>query len=201
MLIGCCHCESDSIPPSESIVSESQSESGSNNFLYGICGCVAVPLVWEVIWPAMDANAACPFAAGIYDLSLLPGDCVWEGGPRGYRMEPVAGAWQCTSGVVPGNVPLSRSFFRLTVNDPPGVSAKINLRVQFGTWGPTGLGQQNFLSQSVIYSGPSGFPCIINGAMSTGGTNGVWHNNGDTTFPYTYVNMPLPSAITIRPKL
>jgi len=204
MLIGCCHCDghkdpppppSESVPPSES---QSASSAGSNNYAYGICGCAVVPLVWEVVWPEMDVNAACPFAAGIYELPLLPGDCAWEGGPRGYRMQPVAGVWQCTSGIVPGNVPLSRSFFRLTANDPGGI---INLRVQFGGWGPSGLGLESYISRSVNYAGPAGGPCIMNGALTSGGISNQWHDNRDTTFPYTYVPMPLPASITIRPKV
>ena len=203
MLIGCCHCESESIPPSESvppsesIASESQSESGSTaNYSYGICGCVAVPVAWEVVWPTMDANAVCPILGGTYELTKVAsetvGGCTWKSNDLEQRMRVVAGAWTCDDG--------TRTKFRLQVNPGLFLPIRIQLDVRFVIFEPAGFGSA-YVNKSVQYSTADGVGCLHNGVLTNGGSTGNWPNVTDVTFPWTYITMPVPSTVTIRPKL
>lgn len=202
MLLGCCHCgetPSESFPPSASA-----SDSGSApDFTYGICDCAAVPKIWEVIWPAMNSNAACPIAAGTYELNktadkTVPGGtpstyCNWESTTIAPRMKVITGAWACETWTPPA--------FRIMVA-PTLWGTSFRLFVTHSVWLPSGFGG-SYTDYYTQYSNASGTSsgCIHNGVLTTGGSSIVWPNVTDTTFPYTYISMPLPATITIRPKL
>lgn len=207
MLLGCCHCgeqPSDSFPPSESVPSDSVSDSGSApDFTYGECDCAAVPKIWEVVWPAMNANAACPIPAGTYQLNktvnkTVPGGtsslyCNWESSYIAPRMRVITGAWVCQSWTPPA--------FRIMVA-PTLWGTSLRLFVTHSVWLPSGFGgaYTDYFTQYSNASGTSS-PCIHNGVLTTGGSSIIWPNVTDVTFPYTYIAMPAPSTVTIRPKL
>jgi hypothetical protein len=202
MLLGCCHCgetPSESFPPSDSA-----SDSGSApDFTYGICDCAAVPKIWEVVWPAMDANAVCPIAAGTYELiktadKTVPGGtpstyCNWESTTIAPRMKVITGAWACETWTPPA--------FRIMVA-PSIWSNHLKLFVFYSVWVPSGFGG-SYQDSFTTYQNDSGSssPCIHNGAMTLGGSTVLWPNKTDVTFPYTSIAMPAPATITIRPKL
>lgn len=201
MLLGCCHC-GESVSDSQS---DSQSDSASTansdsastaNYKYGACGCVAVPVAWEVIWPTMDANAACPTLPGTYELtrttSETAGGCTWKCAELESRMKPVGGVWTCDNG--------TRSAFRIQVN--PGLFSpiRIELEIRFVVWGPSGFGSA-YVNKFVRYGTADGVGCLQNGAMTYGGSNIDWPNVTDATFPYTFITLPAPADVTIRPKL
>lgn len=204
MLLGCCHCGVE--PPSESLsLSQSQSlgDSSVPDYTYGICDCAAVPKIWEVIWPAMNINAACPIPAGTYELNktvdkTVPGGtpsvyCNWESAYIAPRMRVISGAWVCQSWTPPA--------FRIMVA-PTLWGTSLRLFVTYSVWLPSGFGglyqdyYTNYSNASGISSG-----CIHNGVLTTGGSSISWPNVTDVTFPYTYITIPTPGTITIRPKL
>lgn len=206
MLIGCCHCGPTLDPPSESIPSDSsQSQDPSvsastSHYDYGACGCTAVPITWEIVWPAMHADAACPIDAGVYELHRtidkgVPGGslvaCNWEAGLQ-RRMKIDGGVWTCTNGTIP--------LFRIMVNPTAFAPSRINLWVAYAVWKSTGLGV-GYVETQTNYQTATGINCIHNGAMSSGGSSVTWPNKTDVVLPPTYVAMPLPSTISIRPKL
>lgn len=185
------------MPPSESAPSsESEPSSGfgsAPDYEYGTCGCIAVPITWEVVWPTMDGDAACPIPAGTYELDRVenepPLGCTWKGGGVEHRMKPIAGVWTCDSG--------TRQMFRIQVD---GLNV-ISLNVYFVSWGPSGLGTEAYGNRVVNYAAGSGIICIHNGVLSTGGSDVIWPDKTDVTIPYATITMPVPSTVTIRPKL
>ena len=207
MLIGCCHCGQE--PPSESrsasqSVSQSASQSGSApNYTYGICNCAAVPKTWQVVWPAMNANAPCPIAAGTYDLAYAGlktfpgtayGGCTWESASLGPRMKVTGGAWNCQTWTT------APPAFRVFVI-PSVFMDHIELLVSFSVW-TDGFGGR-YLDHVVRYANTSASssPCIHNGALTVGGSPDTWPNKTDTTFPFTFINLPVASTITLKPKI
>lgn len=204
MMIGCCHCGED--PPSESIPPSDSTPSGSGStpdYTYGECDCAAVPRIWELIWPTMDANATCPIAAGTYELTktvnkTVPGGtpstyCNWESAAIAPRMKVITGAWVCETWTPPA--------FRLMVA-PSLWSNHVTLFVTHSVWLPSGFGGA-YTDYYTRYDNTSGSSsaCIHNGVLTTGGSSIVWPNVTDVTFPYTNIAMPAPATITIRPKL
>lgn len=205
MLLGCCHCgedPSESIPPSES----TQSGSGSApDFTYGECDCAAVPKTWELIWPTMDSNAPCQIAAGTYELirqgsKTFPGSafggCTWESAALAPRMKVISSVWTCEAW------PTAPPAFRVFVI-PSVFITHLRLLVSYSVWTPSGFG--SYIDYNTSYANtlasPPSSPCIHNGVLTTGGSPNTWPNQTDVTFPYTFINLPTPGTITLRPKL
>ena len=163
----------------------------------------AVPKTWQVVWPAMNANAPCPIAAGTYDLAYagvktFPGaayeGCTWESASLGPRMRVTGGAWNCQTWTT------APPAFRVFVI-PSVFITHIELLVSFSVW--TDSFPARYLDHVVSYANTSASssPCIHNGALTVGGSPNTWPNKTDTTFPFTFINLPVASTITLKPKI
>lgn len=203
MLLGCCHCgqtpPSESTPPSTS----TSTSASAPDYTYGICNCAAVPKTWQITWPTMNVNAPCPIAAGTYDLTYagvknFPGaafeGCTWESGSLGPRMKVTAGAWNCQTWAAAPPV------FRLFVIPSIWIN-HLELVVSYSVW-TDGFGGR-YLDHNITYANTSltSSPCLHNGALTVGGSPDTWPNKTDTIFPFTFINLPVASTVTLSPKL
>ena len=200
MLLGCCHCGS---PPSESTPPSTSTSASAPDYTYGICNCAAVPKTWQITWPTMNVNAPCPIAAGTYDLAYAGvknypeaayGGCTWESGSLGPRMKVTAGAWNCQTWAAAPPV------FRLFVIPSIWIN-HLTLIVSYSVW-TDGFGGR-YLDYNTTYANTSltSSPCLHNGALTVGGSPNTWPNKTDTIFPFTFINLPAASTVTLSPKL
>ena len=172
-----------------------------------MCNCAAVPKTWQVVWPAMNANAPCPIAAGTYDLAYAGvktfpgaayGGCTWESASLGPRMKVTGGAWNCQTWTT------APPAFRIFVI-PSVFINHLELLVSFSVWDDSGFpGYRDYsvsYANTTQYPSPPSSPCIQNGALTVGGDPGKWPNKTDTMWPFTFINLPVASTITLKPKI